>query len=153
MYLEDLNSADTTRVISGFEGMKQLSDQDYLPAMREVARTYVWAKKDSVSLHRKRMLGYEYSEDGLLKGKDSLLKEEAIFLLRQIIKNDSTDGQSMAWLAQYYLNEGGGLQVNVPFAKELLYKSRNIAEMNGDTTIVRKVDTMLKQIKERENNK
>lgn len=141
LYLEDLNSADTTRVVSGFEGMKQLADRAYLPAMREVAWTYLWAPQDSVSSTRKRILGLEVylnSDDkprGLLK--DKTLNEEAVDLSRAVVKmSDSSDYQLMCYLAQYYSNEEVGVQKDLETALRLVEKSLEVAQEKCDSLYV-----------------
>lgn len=162
MYLEDLNSADTTRVISGFEGMKQLSDQEYLPAMREVARTYLWAPKDSLYMSRKKILGIEVHGaaeknddgspmDGLPKEKE--INFDAFELSRKIIKmSDSTDCFYMLNLTHYYIYGSGGIAKNLMMAQSLAEKCCQVAEREGDTKYIEASKVILDAIKTQINN-
>ncbi len=147
--LEDLNAADPQKAIEGFNGMVNLAEQGYMPAMYQVAYTYVWAPNDSLSSMRKKDLGFETDALGLLK--ENSKNEEAITLLKRIIQaSDSTHYQAMSWLAQYYLN---GMVVNrdIDVALNLLNRSKIEAVKNKDKEYVDKIDKVISRINDRKN--
>ena len=148
-YLNELNDTDRQKATEGFKGMLNLAEQGYMPAMYQVAYTYVWAPNDSLSSRRKKSLGLKTDALGLLK--ENSKNEEAMTWLKKVIQaSDSTHYQAMSWLAQYYLN---GMVVNrdIDVAIDLLNKSRIEAIRNGDTEYVDKIDKVISRINEKKN--
>lgn len=146
-YLKELNAPDRQKAIEGFNGMLNMAEQGYMPAMYQVAYTYVWAPNDSISSIRKQNLGLETDALGLLK--DNSKNEEAMTWLKKVIQaSDSTHYQAMSWLAQYYLN---GMVVNrdIDVAINLLNKSKVEAIRNNDKEYVDKIDKVILRIKDR----
>ena len=143
--LADLNSIDPQKTSDGFNKMMNLAEQGYMPAMYQVAYTYVWAPKDSIATRRKTNLNLKTDALGLLTEKSK--NEEAMTWLKKVVQtSDSTHYQAMSWLAQYYLN---GMVVNrdVEVAYRLLSKSKNEAAKNDDREYVDKIDKVLLRIK------
>lgn len=125
--------------------MMNLAEQDYMPAMYQVAYTYVWAPKDSIASRRKRNLNLKTDALGLLIEKSK--NEEAMTWLKKVVQaSDSTHYQAMSWLAQYYLN---GMVVNrdIEVAYRLLNKSKDEAAKSNDREYVDKIDKVLLRIK------
>lgn len=148
-YLNELNGTDRQKAIEGFDGMLDMAEQGYMPAMYQVAYTYVWAPNDSLSSKRKRNLGLETDALGLLK--ENSKNEEAIIWLKRVIQaSDSTHYQAMSWLAQYYLN---GMVVNrdVGVALNLLNRSKIEAIKNKDKEYVDKINKVISRINDRKN--
>lgn len=143
--LADLNSIDPQKTSDGFNKMMNLAEQDYMPAMYQVAYTYVWAPKDSIASRRKRNLNLKTDALGLLIEKSK--NEEAMTWLKKVVQaSDSTHYQAMSWLAQYYLN---GMVVNrdIEVAYRLLNKSKDEAAKSNDREYVDKIDKVLLRIK------
>ncbi len=148
-YLTELNAVDRQKALEGFNGMLNMAEQGYMPAMYQVAYTYVWAPNDSLSSMRKKNLGLETDALGLLK--DNSKNEEAMTWLKKVIQaSDSTHYQAMSWLAQYYLN---GMVVNrdVDVALNLLNRSKIEAVRNKDKEYVDKIDKVILRINDRKN--
>lgn len=144
-YLTELNSSEPEKTSQGFDGMLNLAEKGYMPAMYQVAYTYVWAPKDSLSLLRKKNLGLITDSLGLLI--ENAKNEEAMTWLKKAIQaSDSTNYQAMSWLAQYYLN---GMVVNrdIEVAVKLLNKSKNEAIKNQDKEYIEKINKVLSRIK------
>lgn len=148
-YLKDLNTTDRQKATDGFNGMLNMAEQGYMPAMYQVAYTYVWAPNDSLSSMRKKSLGLETDALGLLK--ENSKNEEAMTWLKKVIQaSDSTHYQAMSWLAQYYLN---GMVVNrdIDVAINLLNRSKTEAIRNKDKEYVDKIDKVISRINDRKN--
>ena len=148
-YLKDLNTTDRQKATDGFNGMLNMAEQGYMPAMYQVAYTYVWAPNDSLSSMRKKSLGLETDALGLLK--ENSKNEEAMTWLKKLIQaSDSTHYQAMSWLAQYYLN---GMVVNrdIDVAINLLNRSKTEAIRNKDKEYVDKIDKVISRINDRKN--
>lgn len=148
-YLNELNASDRQMAIEGFNGMLNLAEQGYAPAMYQVAYTYVWAPYDSLSSKRKRNLGLETNALGLLK--ENSKNEEAMTWLKKVVQaSDSTHYQAMSWLAQYYLN---GMVVNrdVDVALDLLNRSKIEAIRNNDKKYADKIEKVISKINDKKN--
>ena len=148
-YLNELNASDRQMAIEGFNGMLNLAEQGYAPAMYQVAYTYVWAPYDSLSSKRKRNLGLETNALGLLK--ENSKNEEAMTWLKKVVQaSDSTHYQAMSWLAQYYLN---GMVVNrdVDVALDLLNRSKIEAIRNNDKEYADKIEKVISKINDKKN--
>lgn len=147
-YLKELNSTDRKKTAEGFDGMLKMAEQGYVPAMYQVAYTYVWAPNDSLSSLRKKNLGLETDALGLLK--ENSKNEEAMTWLKTIIlASDSTHYKAMSWLAQYYLN---GMVVNrdIDVALKLLNRSKTEAIKNKDVEYIDKIDKVISRIRKNE---
>ena len=148
-YLKELNATDRQKAIEGFNGMLNMAELGYMPAMYQVAYTYVWAPNDSLSAMRKKILGLETDALGLLK--ENSKNEEAMTWLKKVIQaSDSTHYQAMSWLAQYYLN---GMVVNrdIDVALNLLNRSKKEAIRNKDKEYVDKIDKVILRINDKKN--
>ena len=143
-YLKELNATDRHKATEGFNEMLNMAEQGYMPAMYQVAYTYVWAPNDSLSSMRKKNLGLETDSLGLLK--ENSKNEEAMTWLKEVIQaSDSTHYQAMSWLAQYYLN---GMVVNrdIDVALNLLNKSKIEAVRSNDKEYVDKINKVISKI-------
>ena len=141
-----MTGSDPEKTLQGFDGMLSLAEKGYMPAMYQVAYTYVWAPKDSLSLLRKKNLGLVTDSLGLLV--ENTKNEEAMTWLKKTIQaSDSANYQAMSWLAQYYLN---GMVVNrdIEVAIKLLNKSKNEALKKRDKEYIEKINKVLSRIKE-----
>ena len=93
-YLSELNLNQPDSVMDGFAGMNKLAEDGYVPAMYQVAYTYMWAPNDSLSAQRKTNLGLSVNDMGLLNDKDKT--ESAITWLKATIeKSDSMHYQAI----------------------------------------------------------
>lgn len=148
-YLNNLNATDRSKATDGLNGMLSLAEQGYLPAMYQVACTYVWAPNDSLSSTRKKNLGLKTDSLGLLK--ENSKNEEAMTWLKKVIQaSDSTHYRAMSWLAQYYLN---GMVVNrdIGVAIDLLNRSKAEALRNNDKEYVNKIEKVILRINDKKN--
>lgn len=145
-YLTKLNSPLSSDVVSGLDGMLKLAEEGYVPAMYQIAYTYAWAPKDSISAMRKKNLSLLTDSIGLLIDKSK--NEDAIIWMKKIVQvSDSSNYQIMAWLAQYYLN-GKVVNKDENAAIQLLNKSKDEATKQQDMNHVGKINKVLLRINE-----
>lgn len=135
-YLTELNVNQPDSVTDGLAGMNKLAEDGYVPAMYQIAYTYMWAPNDSLSAQRKVNLGLSVNEMGLLVDKDKT--ESAINWLRATIeKSDSMHYQAMYTLASYYLN-GIAVEKDIERARQLFEKGKELALKGKDEAFVEK---------------
>lgn len=135
-YLSELNVNRPDSVTDGLAGMNRLAEEGYVPAMYQVAYTYMWAPNDSLSAQRKANLGLSVNEMGLLNDKDKT--ESAITWLKATIeKSDSMHYQAMYTLASYYLN-GIAVEKDIERARQLFLKGKTLAAKDKDELFVEK---------------
>lgn len=135
-YLTELNVNQPDSVTDGLVGMNKLAEEGYVPAMYQIAYTYMWAPNDSLSAQRKANLGLSVNEMGLLNDKDKT--ESAITWLKATIeKSDSMHYQAMYTLASYYLN-GIAVEKDIERARQLFEKGKELAVQSRDDTFVEK---------------
>lgn len=135
-YLSELNFNQADSVTDGLAGMNKLAEDGYVPAMYQVAYTYMWAPNDSLSAQRKANLGLSVNDMGLLNDKDKT--ESAIAWLKATIeKSDSMHYQAMYTLASYYLN-GIAVEKDIERAKQLFEKGKVLAIKEKDEIFVEK---------------
>lgn len=142
--LVKLNSSVPNDVSSGFEGMLKLAEEGHVPAMYQIAYTYAWIRKDSLSAMRKKNLGLTTDSLGLLTDKSK--NEDAITWMKKIVQaSDSTNYQIMAWLANYYMN-GKIVNRDMDVAIGLLKKSKDEAAKQQDMVHIEKINKVLLRI-------
>lgn len=135
-YLSELNFNQSDSVADGLAGMNKLAEDGYVPAMYQMAYTYMWAPNDSLSTQRKTNLGLSINNMGLLNDKDKT--ESAITWLKATIeKSDSMHYQAMYTLASYYLN-GISVEKDIERARQLFEKGKDLAIKGKDETFVDK---------------
>lgn len=135
-YLFELNFNQPDSVTDGLAGMNKLAEDGYVPAMYQMAYTYMWAPNDSLSAQRKTNLGLSVNNMGLLNDKDKT--ESAITWLKATIeKSDSMHYQAMYTLASYYLN-GIAVEKDIERARQLFEKGKDLAIKGKDETFVEK---------------
>lgn len=135
-YLSELNVNRPDSVTDGLAGMNKLAEDGYVPAMYQIAYTYMWAPNDSLSAQRKANLGLSVNEMGLLNDKDKT--ESAITWLKATIeKSDSMHYQAMYTLASYYLN-GIAVEKDIERARQLFEKGKDLALKGKDEVFVEK---------------
>lgn len=135
-YLAKLNFNQPDSVTDGLAGMNKLAEDGYIPAMYQVAYTYMWAPNDSLSAQRKTNLGLSVNDMGLLNDKDKT--ESAITWLKTTIeKSDSMHYQAMYTLASYYLN-GIAVEKDIERARHLFEKGKDLAIKGKDDVFVEK---------------
>lgn len=143
-YLDDLNNADASKTIKGYNGMLTLAERGYIPAMHQIAYTYAWSPNDPVVAMRKRNIGLHTDSLGLII--DNAKNEDAMNWMKKVIHaTDSTNYLALAWLAQYYLN-GKVVNRDVETAVKLLIKSRDEALKSNDSIHSESVNKMLSRI-------
>lgn len=135
-YLSELNFNQPDSVADGLAGMHKLAEAGYVPAMYQIAYTYMWAPSDSLSSQRKVNLGLSVNDMGLLNDKDKT--ESAITWLKSTIeKSNSTHYQAMYTLASYYLN-GIAVEKDIKRAGQLFEKGKELALQANDKVFVEK---------------
>ena len=152
-YLKMLDTPTTKEeAIEGFNGLLALSEEKYLPAMREVANTYAIRGEKTQSTKRKITLGLETTKHkNLIKLVDKSKNEKAFSLIKEIVcMTDSTDYKMMVLLAQYYNNQDV-VKRDTAYANWLLIKSRNEAIKHHDNVFARKIDETLENLKQKRN--
>ena len=150
-YLSKLNSHNPDTVKAGVKGMEVLAADKFLPAMFELARTYMWAPNDEIAVMRKRMLGVDVDSMGL-PTDISKLELSADWLRRTVAASDSMHYQAMYTLASYYSN-GKAVAKNLEMAQSLLNKAKKLSVEAGDSAFSAKINKGLQIIKQERKNK
>ena len=84
-----------------FNRMKALAQKGYKDAIHQMAYTYAPIPSDQESARRKTMMGWNLRNDGLLSEYEQ--KQECIYWTNKAIEaSDSTDYNSLSWIAYYY---------------------------------------------------
>ena len=142
---QDMLNNDTIDVfLAGIHLMDSLSNNNYIPAVNQMAFTYGWYS-DSASVKRKEKLQIEVNKSGVPKADKDINK--AIGLFTQILeKNDSLYPQINAdanyRLAWYYLSINQNNK-----AHEYLLHSKEWALLAGDKNQMEKVNKALDSFK------
>ena len=144
-YLDKLDSNNPDSVIEGVKGMETLAKtNEYVPAMFELAKTYMWAPNDKEAIKRKLLLGISVNSQGL-PTDISKLELSADWLRRTVAASDSTHYQAMYTLASYYLN-GNAVAKNIEIAQSLFIKAKEQSTLAGDTAFSTKINKGLNHI-------
>ena len=139
-------SPDSIQV--AFNRMKVLADNGNKDAIFEVAKTYAWIPNDIESDRRKRLMGWEITEEGALKGApvaDAINRDAINWLQKSIDMQVPNFHQSLYWLSFYYYY---GLGTNEDTAKaiSLLEQAKNEAEKSQDFVFKEKIEKTLEQL-------
>ncbi|MDO5395540.1 MAG: serine/threonine-protein kinase [Bacteroidales bacterium] len=140
-------SNDTREISEGMLILDSLSDIGFMPAMHEMARTYGWYA-DSVSLHRKKLLGIEY--DNRYIPTDTAISTRALSLLNRISESpDSTlpeiKADAFYRLAYYYWKENPHIRKSdTGLARPFLEKAYVWAKKGNDTILLENIENGLK---------
>lgn len=144
-----LDSEDLDTLNFGVRQMDSLCNQNYVPALYEMAFTYGWYS-DTKSLARKKMLNIEYYSSGNQQYMpyDDRYNDKAIALFQKILEiNDSTyatiNAHAAYRLACYYANPNQIFKTNDEKGKFFLNKSFEWASLANDTTLLTKIKTGL----------
>lgn len=138
----DMMNNDTIAVFrSGLNLMDSIGNNNYIPALNELAFTYGWYS-DFASKNRKKLLQIEIDHYGV--PKDVKYINKAVGLFQQILdqkdslypKINADANYRLAW----YYNERND---NKALAKEYLQKSRDWAVVAQDESLIQKIDKQL----------
>lgn len=142
-YLDMLNSSSKDSISEGLAGMEKLAMEGNAEAMYQIAYTYVWAPADKISSERKKVLGLDVNEFGLLKSETK--NGETVEWLEKTIQQDSTHFMAMYYLGFYYLH-GFAVAQNSERAKELFAESKLHASNAQNSEYVSKIESTLSEI-------
>lgn len=143
--LQRMNSDNTDTLKLGIKQMDSLCNQNYIPALYEMAFTYGWYS-DKKSLKRKEMIGIEVFDEGDEKFMPKLdrYNDKAISLFQKIMElNDSSyaliNAQATYRLACYYVMPNKIFKQNYAKGKYFLKRSLEWASMSNDSTLQAKI--------------
>ena len=155
--LKLLNSDNPIEAKEGERRMEELSTQDYVPAMYELAKTYGWYK-DSVSITRKKVLNIDYNANigelsyGLPSSK---YQQKARELYTRILEcQDSTilpiKAETAYRIATYHANRNSGnvFKRDISLAKEYLLRAREYAIKSSQDSLLNVIERNLKNLEE-----
>ena len=140
--LHRMDSQNIDSLKSGLRMMDSLSSTNYVPAIYQMAFTYGWYS-DSISVHRKQLLGIEIDEQYMPRSDRH--SNEAVALFTRIVRlNDSTyadiNANAAYRLACYYVMPNNIYKPNYEKGKEFLLRSREWAVLAGDHELLDKID-------------
>ena len=140
--LHRMDSQNIDSLKSGLRMMDSLSSTNYIPAIYQMAFTYGWYS-DSISVHRKQLLGIEIDEQYMPRSDRH--SNEAVALFTRIVRlNDSTyadiNANAAYRLACYYVMPNNIYKPNYEKGKEFLLRSREWAVLAGDRELLDKID-------------
>ncbi len=139
-------SPDSIQV--AFNRMKVLADKGNKNAIFEVAKTYAWIPNDIESDRRKRLMGWEITEEGALKGApvaDAINRDAINWLQKSIDMQVPNFHQSLYWLSFYYYY-GLGTNEDTKKTISLLEQAKNEAEKSQDFVFKEKIEKTLEQL-------
>ena len=139
-------SPDSIQV--AFNRMKVLADNGNKDAIFEVAKTYAWIPNDIESDRRKRLMGWEITEEGALKGApvaDAINRDAINWLQKSIDMQVPNFHQSLYWLSFYYYY-GLGTNEDTKKTISLLEQAKNEAEKSQDFVFKEKIEKTLEQL-------
>ena len=128
--------------------MKVLADKGNKDAIFEVAKTYAWIPNDIESDRRKRLMGWEITEEGALKGApvaDAINRDAINWLQKSIDMQVPNFHQSLYWLSFYYYY-GLGTNEDTKKTISLLEQAKNEAEKSQDFVFKEKIEKTLEQL-------
>ena len=146
MSLFNQDSSDSIQV--AFNRMKVLADNGKAEAIFEVAKTYAWIPNDTESDRRKRLLGWDITDEGALKGAPASadINREAINWLQKAVTMQVPNyHQCLYWLSFYYYY-GLGTQEDVQKTIALLRQAKDEAEKSQDFVFKEKIEKTLEQL-------
>ena len=138
-------------VTAAFNRMKALAQKDYKDAVHQMAYTYAPIPSDKESNRRKTVMGWNLSENGLLSEYEQ--KMESIYWTNKSIElSDSTDYNSLSWIAYYYYfgkEEKVEEIINVSETKAvyLWKKSKELAMQANDIDFIKNINRVLSNTK------
>lgn len=146
--LEKLNANDSITVSKGLELMDSLSNQNYIPAMYQVAFTYGWYS-DPNSLKRKGLLGIKFKSNYMPITGSIDYCGKAVSLFSQILEiNDSNfadiNANAAYRLATFYTNNDSYIKQDKRRGKELLKVAKDWATMSGNMDLQKTINDYLK---------
>ena len=141
-----LESGTPEMMLTGVRQMDSLSNENYIPAVYQMAYTYGWYS-DAQSLRRKELLNVKVDKRGVpVEDKD--VNKALGFFTKIIEKNDSmypdVNAEANYRLAWYYLE----LVHDPQKAKEYLRQSKEWAVLSDNEQIITKVDKALNSFKD-----
>lgn len=127
---------------AGIEIMDSLSNNNYIPAIYQMAFTYGWYS-DSASVKRKELLGITMDESYL--PTSDLYSNKAVALFTKIMElNDSSyadiNAKATYRLACYYVMPNNNYKPNYEKGKRFLQRSKEWALMAGDNILLEKIE-------------
>lgn len=134
---------------AGIEIMDSLSNNNYIPAIYQMAFTYGWYS-DSASVKRKEMLGIKMDESYL--PTSDRYSNKAVALFTRIMElNDSSyadiNANATYRLACYYVMSNNIYKPNYDKGKRFLLRSREWALMAGNDDLLKKIEKGLESFK------
>ena len=138
-------------VTVAFNRMKALAQRGYKDAISQMAYTYAPIPSDMESSRRKSMMGWSLSDDGLLMEYEQ--KVESIYWTNKFIDaSDSTDYNSLSWIAYYYYfgkeeKVEDEIAVNEEKAIYLWKKSKELAMQANDIDFLKNINRVLSNTK------
>ena len=142
------NQESPDSIQMAFNRMKVLADNGNKDAIFEVAKTYAWIPNDIESDRRKRLMGWNISEDDALKGapvSEEINREAINWLQKSIDMQVPNYHQALYWLAFYYYF-GLATDEDAAKAKQMLVQAKEEAEKNQDFVFKDKIEKTLNQL-------
>lgn len=138
--LISMNNRDSLN--AGIELMDSLSNNNYIPAIYQMAFTYGWYS-DSASVKRKEMLGITM-DDCYLPTSDRYSNKAVALFTRIMELNDSSyadiNAKATYRLACYYVMPNNIYKPNFEKGKRFLLRSKEWALMAGDNDLLEKIE-------------
>ena len=120
-YLRLLNSSIPDSIRVGFEGMKQMAEENYPAAIHEVAMTYTFMiDEDKSDVIRKEALSLKLDNESAEQNREAVR-----WLERSVAASDSTDYVAVFYLCVYH--DGEGAEGIAPLSLEKLLSMCNKA--------------------------
>ena len=142
------NNDNPDSIQVAFNRMKVLADNGNKEAIFEIAKTYAWIPNDIESDRRKRLMGWQITENGALKGapaSNDINREAINWLQKSIDMQVPNFHQSLYWLSFYYYY-GLGTNEDTTKAITLLKQAKDEAEKSQDFVFKEKIEMTLKQL-------
>lgn len=137
-----INSNNIDSLNDGIELMDSLSNNNYIPALYQMAFTYGWYS-DSASVKRKEMLGITM-DDSYLPTSDRYSNKAVALFTRIMELNDSSyadiNAKATYRLACYYVMPNNIYKPNYEKGKIFLLRSKEWALMAGDNDLLEKIE-------------
>ncbi len=137
-----ISSNDIDSLNTGIELMDSLSNNNYIPALYQMAFTYGWYS-DSASVKRKEMLGIKM-DDSYLPTSDRYSNKAVALFTRIMELNDSSyadiNAKATYRLACYYVMPNNIYKPNYEKGKRFLLRSKEWALMAGDNDLLEKIE-------------
>ena len=140
LHLVSINNADSLK--AGIELMDNMSNNNYIPAIYQMAFTYGWFS-DSASIKRKELLGITMDET-FLPTSDRYSNKAVALFTRIMELNDSSyadiNAKATYRLACYYVEPNNIYKTNYDKGKRFLFLSKDWALMARDYELLNKIE-------------